>query len=115
MSAHTPGPWTVHEFVEIAFSKDGDRAQAGIYEIEEANEQALDLIGEGAFTEALNMATANKRLIAASPDLLAVAVALTTFVKPLWQCPLCLGGEWMHKESCVVMAAREVIAKARGR
>lgn len=61
-----PG-WTAHHFVDDTGM--GKATDAGIYEIEEANEYINALIKDGEIEEALAMAEANRRLIGLAPEM----------------------------------------------
>jgi len=101
MSKHTPGPWTVHHFLD----NDGMAncpQDCGIYEIEEANETIVGHQRDGNHGEAIIEAEANAKLIAAAPDLLAACKRLLEEVSDprIW-------GRYVDR-------ARAAIAKAKG-
>ncbi len=67
---HTPSPWTVHSFIHPSTDGAFDPTDAGMYEIEEANEQIVGELKLGNFAEAEAIGLANARLIEAAPALL---------------------------------------------
>lgn len=102
---HTPGPWTVHAAIESAIAR--DITESGLYEIEEANEHIVGLIEEEAFDKARAVAAANRRLIAAAPELLGLAEYLAHLdIEDDNVMALGLDG--------AVIEARALIKKARG-
>jgi len=62
---NTAKRWTVHHFVNQAI--DGDLPQAGIYEIDEAYDEIVDLLVKDHFDEACEIAETNKVLIEQAP------------------------------------------------
>lgn len=62
---HTSGPWTVAKFV----GAERPVTDAGLYEVEEANEEVLDLFRQGKHREAEAVGEANRLLIQAAPQL----------------------------------------------
>lgn len=70
MSAHTPGPWTVY-----SNSPDADGTE-GLPSI-----MAPNPLGDGLFYVAQANLTADARLIAAAPDLLAALQSITGYIE----------------------------------
>lgn len=95
MSQHTPGPWTVRE-IEGAFH--GSKAYA--IDFNEDQEQVVDYV----YTEA------DANLISAAPDLLDALERITTaYADEMYSERSC-----KEKDLPEVVAARKVIARARG-
>ena len=105
MSKHTPGPWTVHHFLD----NDGVAncpQDCGVYEIEEANETIVGHQHDGNHGEAIIEAEANARLIAAAPDLLEACLDALGYTE--CNCAYeCVGG-------CTHGVLKRAIAKAKG-
>lgn len=70
-AAHTRGEWTVYHFVRLSDGQgEPPPTDAGLYEIEEANQEINALLRDGQGERAEEMAEANRRLIEAAPKLL---------------------------------------------
>lgn len=78
MSKHTPGPWELHEYKGGVEIRMGTRLQkpTHIYNNEHEIDWNHDLYNDGTDDIQYREAMANARLIAAAPDLLAIAEEL---------------------------------------
>ena len=95
---HTPGPWTIY------------KTQTGALSINKTSKVPIAMVGGSSWHLGQAIAGANARLIAAAPDLLALAERIAP-QEPMWfpgnpQLEALING-W-------IMTARAAITKAKG-